>query len=163
MLLPFFEWMQGLGVYDASPYLGPAVNIAHLMAMVVFVGANLVVDLRLIGVGLTHQPASIVVRDAAPWVWGALAGLVVTGVPALMAAATELYGNSIFWVKIGVLGAALILVVALRGRAAAAADGASSGTARVVGVLSLLAWVSVAALARLVMMIPGDAFEWLVG
>ena len=163
MLLPFAEWMETVGVYGASPYLAPAMNIAHLLAMVVFVGANLVVDLRLLGVGLTHQPASVVARDAAPWVWGGLAGLVVTGVPALMAAATELYGNSVFWGKMGVLGAGLFLVVVVRGRLAAASDGRSTRAAQLVGLLSVLAWVSVAALARLVMMIPGDAFEWLVG
>ena len=58
MLLPFFEWMESLAVYGPSIYLGPAVNIVHLTAMVTFLGALLIVDLRLLGAGLTQQPTA---------------------------------------------------------------------------------------------------------
>ena len=51
MLQPFFQWMEAQAVYGASPYIGPVVNLIHLLAMVLFMGALLIVDLRLIGVG----------------------------------------------------------------------------------------------------------------
>lgn len=160
---PWFEWMESAEVLGASPLLGPALSVAHLLAMVVFVGANLLVDLRLMGVGLTSVPVVAVARGAAPWIWGGLGVLCATGVPALMAAATELYGNSIFWVKIGMLAAGVLFMAGVRGRVAAAQSRVPSWAAGAVGLLSMLTWLSVAALARLVMMIPGDAFEWLVG
>ena len=42
MLLPLFEWMESLAVFGSSVYLGPALNIIHLMGMVVFLGAILI-------------------------------------------------------------------------------------------------------------------------
>lgn len=164
MLLPFFEWMEGLAVYGSTIYLGPAVNIVHLCAMVTFLGALMVVDLRLLGAGLTHQPTAVVARDARPWLLGALVVLFLTGIPALMATATLQYGNSVFWVKMYLLGLGLIFTFTVRNRVAFAGEGqVGTGTAKFVGLLSILIWLSVAALARLIMMIPANSFEWLVG
>jgi hypothetical protein len=164
VLLPFFEWMEGLAVYGGSIYLGPAVNIVHLCAMVTFLGALLVVDLRLLGAGLTHQPVAVVASDARPWLVGGLAVLVLTGVPALMATATSQYTNSVFWVKMYLIGFGLLFTFLVRNRVATGEAGRQErGTAKLVGLLSMLVWLSVAALARLIMMIPGNTFDWLVG
>ena len=164
MLLPFFEWMEGLAVYGPSIYLGPAVNIVHLTAMVVFLGSLLIVDLRLLGAGLTQQPTATVARDAQPWLLGGLAILTLTGIPAVMATATLQYNNSVFWVKMYLLLIALVYTFTVRRKVAFAAEGRFGlGTMKVVGLLSIVMWLSVAALARLIMMIPASTFEFLVG
>jgi hypothetical protein len=164
VLQPFFEWMESLAVFGASIYVGPALNIVHLMAMVVFLGSILLVDLRLMGAGLTHQPVAVVARDAHPWTVGAFVMLVLTGVPALMATATLQYGNSIFWVKMYLLFLGAVYLFTIHRKVAFAEQGrVSSGTAKVVGLVSIVIWLGVAALARLIMMIPGNTFEWLVG
>jgi hypothetical protein len=164
VLEPFFKWMESLAVYGASIYMGPAVNIVHLVAMVIFLGSILLVDLRLLGAGLTHQPRAVVASDAYPWTIGSFLMLVVTGVPALMATATAQYGNSIFWVKMYLLGIGVVYLFTLR-RTVAYSDErrVGAGTARIVGLVSIVIWLSVAALARLIMMIPGNTFAWLVG
>jgi hypothetical protein len=163
VLLPFFEWMEGLAVYGSSIYLGPGMNLIHLMGMVVFLGALIIVDLRMMGFGLTNQPTRVVARDAQPWLLGGLAVLVLTGVPALMATATSQYTNSVFWVKMYLLAFGILYTFTVRRRFAFADDAGSSGVAKVVGFVSILVWLSVAALARLIMMIPGNTFDWLVG
>jgi hypothetical protein len=164
VLLPFFKWMESLAVFGASIYLGPGLNLVHLTAMVTFLGALLIVDLRLLGAGLTHQPVAVVARDARPWLLGGFAVLVLTGVPAMMATATAQYGNSVFWVKMYLIGIGLIYTFTVRSRVAFAGEGrVGSGTAKAVGLVSMLIWLSVASLARLIMMIPGNTFEWLVG
>jgi hypothetical protein len=164
VLLPFFQWMEGLAIYGGSIYLGPAFNIVHLCAMVTFLGALLVVDLRLLGAGLTHQPVAVVAGDARPWMVGALVVLFLTGVPALMATATAQYSNSIFWVKMYLIGFGLLFTFFVRNRVALGQSGREvSGSAKLVGLVSILVWLSVAALARLIMMIPGNTFDWLVG
>jgi len=164
LLLPFFEWMEGLAVYGPSIYLGPAVNIVHLTAMVVFLGSLLIVDLRLLGAGLTQQPTATVARDAQPWLLGGLAILTLTGIPAVMATATLQYNNSVFWVKMYLLLIALIYTFTVRRKVAFAPDGRfGGGTLKMVGLLSIVMWLSVAGLARLIMMIPANTFEFLVG
>ncbi len=164
MLLPFFKWMEGLAVYGPSIYLGPAINIVHLMAMVVFLGATLIVDLRLLGTGLTHQPTATVARDAQPWLVGALVVLVLTGVPALMATATLQYGNSMFWLKMYLLALGIVYTFTVRRRVAFAGEGrVGPVTSKLVGLASIVIWLTVAALARLIMMIPANTFDFLVG
>ena len=120
-------------------------------------------DLRLLGFGLTHQRTSVVARDAQPWLLGGLVVLVLTGIPALMATATSQYTNSVFWVKMYLLAFGLIYTFTVRRRFAFADDAGSSGAAKIVGFVSIVVWLSVAALARLIMMIPGNTFDWLVG
>ena len=65
-LQPFFKWMEEIAVYKSSIYLGPGVNLVHLVAMCTFMGALLMVDLRLLGVGLTNQPVKQLARSAWP-------------------------------------------------------------------------------------------------
>ena len=114
MLESLFVWMEAQAVYGASPYIGPIVNLIHLLAMVLFMGALLLVDLRLLGVGLTRQPLAGVARDAQPWLLAGLAGIVVTGIPQTMERATDQYATSIFWVKMYLLLFGLVWM-AIRG------------------------------------------------
>jgi hypothetical protein len=164
VLMPLFEWMQGLALFSGSLYLGAAVNIVHLMAMVVFVGAILIVDLRLIGAGVRTQPTAAVARDAQPWMVGAILVVATTGVPATISTAGEQYGNSIFWLKMYLIAIGLVFLFTVRRRVASAEEGRVRKALRMaVGVVSIVIWLSVAALARLIMMLPPDTFAWLVG
>ncbi len=121
--MPFFEWMESLAVYGGSVYVGPVMNIIHLMAMVVFLGAILIVDLRLLGTGLTKQPTATVARDAQPWLIGGLVVLIATGIPAIMSTATLQYTNSIFWVKMYLLSLGLVFMFTIRRKVAFAEEG----------------------------------------
>ena len=61
MLQPFFEWMQALPLsttIQGSWWMQAAINITHLLSLVFFIGGLLIVDLRLIGVGMREQPVS---------------------------------------------------------------------------------------------------------
>jgi len=111
--------MEGLAVYRSSIYLGPGVNLVHLVSMCTFMGALLMVDLRLLGAGLTTQPVRSVARGAQPWLIGGFIGLVVTGIPAMMATATMQYASKVFWFKMYVLAAALLLTFTVAGNSPA--------------------------------------------
>lgn len=161
MLMPLFEWMESLAVYGSSPYIGPVVNLIHLSSMVVFMGALLVVDLRLLGVGRT-MPVTQVARDARPWLIGGLIGIVLTGVPQLAERATDQYATSTFWVKMYLLAFGLVWLFTAR-RRAEKSDDARGAWPKVVALVSIVSFLGVAALARLIMMIPANSFEWLVG
>jgi hypothetical protein len=152
MLEPFFEWMYGIGIYKSSIYLGPGINLVHLVAMCTFMGALLMVDLRLLGAGLTNQPVRQVARSAQPWLIGGLILLTLTGIPAVMTVALEEYANPVFWFKMYVLLAAVIFTFTVRRRVTIADESRVAPVWRkVVALVSIVLWMSVAAGGRLIM------------
>jgi hypothetical protein len=138
------------------------VQLIHLISLTVFFGGLLLVDLRLLGVGLKHRPVRDVARDAQPWMIGGLAGLILTGIPATMSTAQLQYDSSIWWMKMYVLLAAAVLTFTIR-RSVANKDEARGMLPKVVAVLSIFLWMSVAALARNIMLMPSDTFQFIVG
>ena len=152
MLEPFFEWMYGIGVYKSSIYLGPGINLVHLVAMCTFMGALLMVDLRLLGAGLTNQPVTQVARSAQPWLIGGLIVLTLTGIPAVMTVALEEYASPVFWFKMYVLLAAVIFTFTVRRRVTSVDESRVPPVWRkLVGLVSIVLWMSVAAGGRLIM------------
>jgi uncharacterized protein DUF6644 len=152
MLQPFFEWMYGLGVYKSSIYLGPGINLVHLVAMCTFMGALLMVDLRLLGAGLTNQPVKQLARSAQPWLIGGLIMLTLTGIPAVATVATEEYANPVFWFKMYVLLAAIIFTFTVRRKITSADEARVPPVLRkLVALVSIVLWMSVAAGGRLIM------------
>ena len=51
-----------------SLYIFPIVEAAHLLALALLGGAALMLDLRLLGLGLRSQPPSVLERNARPWI-----------------------------------------------------------------------------------------------
>ena len=152
MLEPFFEWMYGIGIYKSSIYLGPGINLVHLVAMCTFMGALLMVDLRLLGAGLTNQPVKQLARSAQPWLIGGLIVLTLTGIPAVMTVALEEYANPVFWFKMYVLLAAVIFTFTVRRKVTSADEARVRPVWRkLVALVSIVLWMSVAAGGRLIM------------
>lgn len=156
-LLPLFQWLDRLPfntLLRDSEYLGAANNLVHLLSLVVFFGAVAIVDLRLLGCGLKDQPLAQVARQAHPWLIGGFSGLFVTGFFALTATAMQQYGNPIFWVKMDFLVVALVFTFTVRHKVARL-DETSVGRfwGRVVGIVSLVLWASVALSARFIMLL----------
>jgi putative copper export protein len=151
---PFFETLNDLPVsamIRESIWLSPVVNVLHLLALVVFAGAILIVDLRLLGRGAREQPVAQVARDAQPWVILGFLGLLVTGIPQLISNAMREYFSAFFWFKMEVMVLALIYTFTLR-RRVTQADEARVGPfwSKVVGLVSIALWACVAIPARLI-------------
>ena len=156
MLLPAFQWLGSLEISQAlaeASLLTPLIQALHLVALAVFMGAVLVVDLRLLGQGLTAQPVSSVARGARPWFVGSLAALVATGVPQLMSLAEKEYYSEWFWTKMYFLAAALLFTVTVRAwltRELGDDAGAEPGWAKAAAIVSIVLWSGVAVSARLI-------------
>ena len=75
MLLPYFEALEAGPIGDAirsSTWLFPFIEAFHLVGLAVIGGAVLLVDFRLLGLGLKRQPVSELARDAQPYLIGGL-------------------------------------------------------------------------------------------
>ena len=152
MLLPFFEWCERLWLGQfiiGSNWLFPVIESVHLLGLAVLGGAILVVDMRLLGLGLKNHPVAELARDARPWLRGALVVMIATGVPLFLSEPIKCYYSQAFWNKMTALGIGLIFTFTIRARVTETES--VRNTARrqaVVGALSLALWFTVAASGR---------------
>lgn len=149
-LLALFEWCEstGLGlVVRESVWLFPVIEAVHLLGLSLLGGALLIVDLRLLGAGLTRTPASVLARQVRPWLTAAVVLMVVTGVLLFLSEAVKCYYSQAFWVKITTFPLAVAFTYAVRQRIAEA-DSTSRQTALLTGTASIVLWFVVAAAGR---------------
>src|SRR5918993_315313 len=124
-LLEFCQWLQfspPLVAMRASPWLFPAIATIHLMGLSIIGGAVLLVDLRLLGLGLRSQPVAQLSRDAERWLFRGLYVMVSTGIPLFMCFATKYYYLTFFWVKMAALLMVVLFTVSVRRRVVMADD-----------------------------------------
>jgi hypothetical protein len=153
-VLPLLEWIEGTDISAAirgSFWIFAVVQALHLVTLSVLAGSILIVDLRLLGRGITEQPVKVVAQDAQPWLVGALFGMLLTGVPQFISAATKEYNHPFFRAKMGFLFLALLFTFTLR-RNVTLADAArvSPSWRKVVGIVSIALWLGVAVSGRLI-------------
>ncbi|MCI0437438.1 MAG: hypothetical protein L0271_27965 [Gemmatimonadetes bacterium] len=153
MLLPFFEWCEstwlGAAVRD-SVWAFPVIEALHLLGLSLLGGALLVVDLRMLGVGLRRQSVAHLAHDARPWLVAALIVMVLTGVPLFLSEAIKAWYSTAFRIKMSVLPVALLWTFAVRARVARGetAETGVSARSRLVGAASIALWFTVAAAGR---------------
>ena len=131
--------------YRESLYLFAVTQSLHLLAVTTFIGAIMIVDLRLLGLGIVRQSRAELARSAQRiLLWAGLAVL-ATGIPQFTANALSSYSRSpVFAFKMCLLAAALLFTVTLRRRVALAEEGRlPSWVPRAVGAVSLALWMSV--------------------
>ena len=153
MLEPFFRW---LGAFEVSKAIGeslwiyPVIQAFHLVFLAILAGAILIVDLRLLGTGMVRQPLSQVARDARPWLFIGLIGMVATGVPQLMSNWSRQYYSEFFWQKMYFLTAALIFTFTVRLYVTRAEGRISPVWAKLTALVSIFLWMNVAIAGRLI-------------
>ncbi len=151
-MLPFFQWCEASAVGESDPpsaWAFAVIESFHLLALAVIGGAVLIVDLRLLGLGLRDQRVADVARDAYPWMVGSLIVMLVTGVALFLSEATKCYYSTPFWVKMTSLLLAMVFAFTVR-RAVAFADEGRVRPAwnKLVALVSLMLWFGVGAGGR---------------
>ena len=116
-LLPFFEWCYQTPIGETirnSTWLFPLIEAFHLLGLGFAAGAVLIVDLRLLGVGLSRQRVAQLSADAQPWLLGSLTLMFASGIPLFLSESTKAYYSFAFWVKMTSLFLALIFTFTVR-------------------------------------------------
>lgn len=145
--LPFFQWCENTALgamVRGSQWLFPVIESFHLVAFAVLGGAVLIVDLRLLGMGLRRQSAAEVARDAQPWLIGSLAVMLVTGTLLFLSEAVKCYYSIPFWVKMTSLLLAILFTFTLRRRVLSAGQAPARRWNALVALVSLMLWGGVA-------------------
>ena len=152
-LLPFsfFRWWEVSWIsraVNAGQWYFAIIETIHIMAFTILLGTVFVVNLRLLGFGLRRQSSAHVARYLAPYTWGSLSMVAVTGVLLFASEAVRLGDSRPFLWKIDILALALMthLVIYKKVTANAVTEGSLWG--KVGAGLSLLCWFSVALAGR---------------
>jgi hypothetical protein len=147
MLLPLFQALESSALGEAirnSLWLFPIVEACHLVGLAVIGGAILVVDFRLLGLGLRGHSVPRLARDMQPWVIGSLVVMIGSGVPLAISEAIKCYYSFAFWTKMTALVLAIIFTFTVRRRVTSAAEGRWSAMSyRAVAVTSIALWSTV--------------------
>lgn len=149
-LLPFFEWCEatrlGLLVRE-SVWLFPVVEAVHLLGLSLLGGVVLLVDIRMLGGGLTRTPIALLARNVRPWLTAAVTLMAATGLLLFLSESVKCYYSQAFWVKITTFPVAVAFTFLVRQRVAES-DHTTPFTAKCTGAASIALWLVVAAAGR---------------
>jgi len=109
----------------------------------------LIVNLRLLGLGLHNHPLSQLARDVRPWLSGSLVVMLTTGLGMFASEATKCYYSQPFWVKMTSLFLALTFTFTIHRRVVMSDENRfSPATQKAVALTSLALWFTVGAAGR---------------
>ena len=151
MLLPFFEWCEASALGEfvrSSAWLFPAIECVHLLGLVLLGGAVLLVDLRLLGLGLRDQPVHVVGAAGHRLLLGGVTLMILTGIPLFASEAIKCYYSQAFWLKITTLVPAIVFALTMRRRVVSPDREPGRLTMALTGIASLVLWFTVAAAGR---------------
>ena len=149
MFDPFFRWLESTTVsvwINQSPslYAFPGILAAHTIGLGLLAGLNSALDLRVLGVARNIPPAAFM--RLLPLMWIGLWMNVLSGIALLVAYPTKALTNPLFYVKLGLIAAALVLLRTIVRHIRPAAT--IAGTTKILAAASLLVWAATIAAGR---------------
>ena len=161
-MLPFLEWLANtpwsIALHE-SLYMYPLVESTHVLAITLFVGLTVVLDLRLLGLTLGGVPVSEVTARLLPWTKVGFAIMIVTGILLFYAIPVRNYQNIFFRVKVVMLLLAGLNVYLFHSRVERRISEwdlapVAPRAARIAAVVSLVLWASIVVAGRMI------AYNW---
>jgi hypothetical protein len=137
-------WVENLVNVWPTPIIKPQFawwEVMHIVSLITLGGTSILMNLRLIGVGLTQEPPSELYRSLKLWQTIGIIGIVVTGILIGMANAERLYDSAAFIVKMLALISGIILTYGAS-RPVAKADGAVGPAAKAWFALGMAFWLA---------------------
>lgn len=151
----FSSWIQN------TPWVVPAVQSIHILAIAVVLSSIAMLDLRLAGMIGREQSMRGLTERFYPWIWGALAILLLTGVVMIMGEPARELLNWIFWTKMVLIVGAVLFTAPVRTMLEDCRfrDMAASKRAKIrtFAVLSLILWIAVITCGRWIAYAGGQA------
>jgi hypothetical protein len=144
-LLHFFQWCDATMIGEfirARTWVFPVIETIHILAMTVLFGSIILVDLRLMNIGMKKESVPLLAQALNPYLQSGICVMLVTGILLFLSEAMKAYSNSGFHFKIIMLGLALVFQYTLW-PAVTRKDKVSAGAGWLTGILSLGLWFSV--------------------
>jgi hypothetical protein len=137
-----------------SVWAYPLANVGHIVALTLFAGSVVVMDLRLLG-AFAATPPEAIVRPARAMAMVGLGLMALTGFMLFSAEASHVAMNRVFQIKAGLIALGIVNALVIAGPAVSALGNAGPNATlparvRVAALLSLAIWITVAACGRLI-------------
>src|SRR5262249_43293865 len=153
-LLAFFQWCYDTPLGETirnSTWLFPAIEAVHLLGLGLTIGSVLLVELRLLGVGLSRQPVAQLAASAEPLLIGGIILMFMTGIPLFLSESIKAFYSFAFWIKMTCLFLVLIFTFTIRRRVTRTNEATERPRlGRVMAITSLTLWLGVAWGGRLI-------------
>jgi hypothetical protein len=161
-LLSFLEWLASTHYSVAlheSLFMYPLVESTHVLALTLFVGLAVMLDLRLLGLTLNNVPVSEMLDRVLPWTKVGFVVMIVTGLLLFYAIPVRNYQNIFFRIKVVMLLLAGLNVWLFHSRVERRVadwdlDPVAPKGARVAAAVSIILWAGIVVAGRMI------AYNW---
>jgi hypothetical protein len=173
-LFQFTEWLRTTPLVDIALSIGesrlciwlqenffaiPIMQTTHILGLAFGFGAVLMMSLRVLGLNSMNHSMPATIRRYLPWMWWALAALVLSGIGMIIGEPVRELINPIFWIKMVLIVALLIgsiVYYAALARSAARWPATGSGGAglRIASISLVLLWCATMAGGRWIAYAP---------
>lgn len=154
MFDPFFTWLEATAFSvwmreSPSVFAFPIILAVHTIGLGLLAGINAAIDLRLLGIAARIPLPEF--RRFLPYMWLGLWLNVLSGVALIIAYPTKALTNPLFYIKLGLIATALVILRAVRRRAladSAAPALSAGGNTKRLALASLTCWAGAIAAGR---------------
>lgn len=161
-MLRVCQWLGGTSWSIAlreSLWVYPIVETVHVLALCLFLGLALLLDLRLLNLALRRTAVTEIASRVMPWTWAGFALMIASGAALFYSDPVKFYGNTFFRVKVGPLALAglnawVFHATVYQSVAQWDATASTPPRARLAGAVSLVLWAAVVVTGRLI------AYDW---
>lgn len=157
-MLSICQWIHQTPLSIAireSIWVYPVLNVLHCVGILLVAGTIVVVDLRLLGLGMRRSPVSSVIGQVVPWTLGGFAFMFLTGSLLAWSEPVRLYHSLFFpwklvFLALAGLNAFMFHYRVYRGVGVWDSSSITPARARFAGAVSILCWICVIAAGRAV-------------
>jgi hypothetical protein len=106
-----FQWCYQspvLGIIRDSSYAIPIIQTFHLVGLTILLGTTVMLNLRLLGIGMRQLPLPVVTRQLWPWTFGALLLNICSGILVFLPDPVRYVNSGPFQLKMALLSAAVL-------------------------------------------------------
>ena len=155
----FLQWLQDTTIaqwvgQSESLWAFPTVLVLHTVGLALLVGANAVIDLRVLGAARKVPLLELRKLSRAMWIGFSLSA--ASGITLFATDAERKAGQTVFYVKMGLIVLSLMVTVLIRRVLTEEYDSVESGTpawAKALAASSLLLWAAVIVAGRMMALI----------
>lgn len=150
-LLPLFQWLEKTWVGNSirsSTYLFPAIEVVHLLGLVVVLGPLAAICLSMLGLEMRRESVGYMAKAVEPLIRIGILTMVCTGTLLLASEPMKCYENPAFWYKMYFLTGALVFHFTVYRWVTSSSRGTAAQ--KVTAALSLALWFGVAVGGRVI-------------